>query len=303
MNSIFVPKSIDHPNINDDEIKAFYSLHPVNASNEDYDFTKQFDGMLAEYMELQTFKTPNAKRCFKKQLKKMILVDKPKNSKKYSHFLSWRLKQINLHKSKQRDIENTDLLEKYNKLLQENNELKEKLKKYESESVIDPVKEKEVPYEDREIDSDSDDSDDEDFSSDEEEEIEDPVEPKQKLQQVIDNMKSPPVKPPTEPLVDFSIDSKHITEEEYKAMETDEKRVEIYWVKIDECIEQIEKFFISTCNRDKEKIVKLVDIFDEWFQEEFSNIDEAIEYDDVNMDRLETRPYDILRYNLSHEAK
>ena len=291
MNSIFVPKSIDHPNINDDEIKAFYSLHPVNASNDDYDFTKQFDRMIGEYMELQTFKTPNAKRCFKKQLKKMILVDKPENSKKYSHFISWRSKQINLHKSKQREIANTDLLEKYNKLLQENNELKEKLKKYET-----PVKEVEVPYDDREIESDS---DDEDSSSEEEEEEEEEEvsEPKHKLLEVIDTMKSPT----TEPLREtFIIGAKHI---EYKAIKTDEERVETYWVKIDECVEEIEKFFIKTCNRDKEKIANLVDIFDEWFQEEFSNIYESIEYDDVNMDRLETRPYDILRYNLNHEAK
>ena len=311
MNSIFVPKSIKHSNITDDEIKAFYSLHPVNASNDDYDFTKQLDKIMTEYLEYQSFATPNARRCFKKQLKKMILVDKPKNSKKYDHFLSWRLKQISQIKSKQRDfiidcIQDKDLSKRFNDLsmkytqqttdmyalIQENEELKQKIK---SMSIIDPPKQKEVieivveeeviekanPYD---IDSSDEESSDEE-EEEEEEEVEKPVE-----------------RPQTNLGDKLIIKTKHISEEEYKALETDGKMSEAYWVKIDECIEEIEKFFIKSCNRDRDKITELSNIFYDWHADEYNNILEVIS-DDADTDKMCDKPFEVLRDNLNQEAK
>ena len=312
MNSIFVPKSIKHSNITDDEIKAFYSLHPVNASNDDYDFTKQLDKIMTEYLEYQSFATPNARRCFKKQLKKMILVDKPKNSKKYDHFLSWRLKQISQIKSKQRDfiidcIQDKDLSKRFNDLsmkytqqttdmyalIQENEELKQKIK---SMSIIDPPKQKEVieivveeeviekanPYD---IDSSDEESSSEEEEEEEEEEVEKPVE-----------------RPQTNLGDKLIIKTKHISEEEYKALETDGKMSEAYWVKIDECIEEIEKFFIKSCNRDRDKITELSNIFYDWHADEYNNILEVIS-DDADTDKMCDKPFEVLRDNLNQEAK
>tara|TARA_R110000782_G_scaffold49282_2_gene107410 strand:- start:440 stop:1474 length:1035 start_codon:yes stop_codon:yes gene_type:complete len=344
MNSIFVPKSIKHSNITDDEIKAFYSLRPVNASNDDYDFTKQLDKIITEYLEYQSFATPNARRCFKKQLKKMILVDKPKNSKKYDHFLSWRLKQISQIKSKQRDfiidcIQDKDLSKRFNDLsakytqqttdmyalIQENEELKQKIK---SMSIIDPVKEKEIiqsNYTEEELEYESSDygsSDEEELSSEEDdfESYEEEVrhtevitnDCKNIILDILQDMKSPPVEKPVEPKKTIINDSeakekliiktKHISEEEYKALETDGKMSEAFWLKIDECIEEIEKFFIKSCDRDKDKITELSNIFYDWHADEYNNILEVIS-DDADTDKMCDKPFEVLRDNLNQEAK
>ena len=335
MNSIFVPKSIKHSNITDDEIKAFYSLRPVNASNEEYDFTKQLDKIITEYLEYQSFATPNARRCFKKQLKKMILVDKPKNSKKYDHFLSWRLKQISHYKSKQRDyiidcIQDKDLSKRFNdlsakytqqtkdmySLIQENEELKQKIKSMSSivdtsninsvdMSIIDPPKEKEViksNYTEEEYF----------YESEEEEVIEIVEEPspydiessseEEEEEEEVEKSVEPVERPQTNLGDKLIIKTKHISEEEYKSIETDKKRAEIYWLKIDECIEEIEKFFIKSCDRDKDKITELSNIFYDWHGDEYNNIIEVIS-DDADTDKMCDKPFDILRDNLNQEAK
>ena len=104
-NQIFVPKSIDHENITDREIEAYFSLKPINASNEDYHFDKHLDKLLEDYLKIsRKFNTPNSKYSYKKRLKKMILVDKPENNKTYSHFLSWRLRKIECCKKQQREF-------------------------------------------------------------------------------------------------------------------------------------------------------------------------------------------------------
>ena len=332
MNSIFVPKSIKcQSNILDEEIRAFYSLHPVNASNSDYDFNTQLDRIITEYMETQSFKTANARRCFKKQLKKMILVDKPNNSKKYDNFLSWRLKQIAIHKSKQRDnviktIENQDLSQRFNELykkyteqnnelyalMKENQELKEKLKKYESESngsIIDSQPEKEIiiekvqeeiSYDDREESSDEE-------SSDEEEENIYNITPekKEKIEEIINEVKSTPEPKEQETLI---IKTKNTLFQQYADMETDGDRVDHYWEKMDEVIEEIEKFFIKNCNREKDKITDIMNVFYTFQEDEFENITESSNElcEDVFSDtynKLNDRPFSILRDNLNQEAK
>ena len=61
-NQIFVPKSIDHENITDREIEAYFSLKPINASNEDYHFDKHLDKLLEDYLKIsRKFNTPNSK--------------------------------------------------------------------------------------------------------------------------------------------------------------------------------------------------------------------------------------------------
>ncbi len=345
MNKILVPKSIkNQSNINDQEIRAYYSLSAVNASNDDYDFKKQLDKIITEYMEFQEFKTGNAKRCFKKQLKKMILVDKPTNSKKYDHFLSWRLKQIEKNKSKQRDlviksIENQDLSKRYNelsknyeeqskdiyKLIKENEELKEKLKKYESGSTIDTLDksnylEHELEYE----------------SSDEEEiEVEEieryTNECKDIVLSIIKDIKEPMEKPklnseleetinfiiednktetkkPEKKSNEFTIKTSLTPYEEYENMENDEERVEQFWKKVDDCIEEIEKHFIKNCKRDSDKIVELSNIFYLWHEDEFENCMDTSDklFEDVNEDiyqKLNDKPFSILKDNLNQEAK
>ncbi len=335
MNSIFVPKSIKHhSNILDEEIRAFYSLHPVNASNSDYDFTKQLDRIITEYMETQSFKTDNARRCFKKQLKKMILVDKPNNSKKYDNFLSWRLKQIAIHKSKQSDeviktIENQDLSQKYNDLykkyneqnndfyalMKENQELKEKLKKYESMSIIDsqPKKEiiiekiqeevkEEISYDDREVSSDEE-------SSDEEEDIYNikDVEPekKEEIETIIMEVKEVKevnnIKKKYEKL-ELVFKTKNITEEEYISMNNDDERLEAFWNQMDKGIDECEQFFIKSCKRDGDHITEISNIFYDFHIEEFGNVLEGIE-GDININKLDERPFSILTDNLNQEAK
>ena len=99
---IHIPNSLNHPNILDEEIEAYYAIKCVR--NADYDFEKQFDKMITEYVDGIKFPSKGARRSFKSQLKKMVLVDKPKNSKKYSAFVQWRLRQIEFHKNKQRDL-------------------------------------------------------------------------------------------------------------------------------------------------------------------------------------------------------
>lgn len=335
MNSIFVPKSIkNHSNILDEEIKAFYSLSPVNASNSDYDFNKQLDYIITEYLDTQSFKTANARRCFKKQLKKMILVDKPTNSKKYDHFLSWRLKQIAIHKSKQRDhiidtISNQDLSEKYNELykkynkqtdefyalMKENEELKEKLKKYESMSIIDPqhnqpkteiiIEEKEEEKEKEEIiyhiEESSDEEEDDIYNIEPEKKEEDDIyniEPEKK-----EEVKEPPKKVMKQyEKLDLVFQTKNITEEEYMSMENDEERLKAFWNKMDEAIEECEKFFIKSCKRDASHITEISNIFYDFHNEDFGNILEAIE-GKVDTDKLDSRPFSILTDNLNQEAR
>ena len=350
MNSIFVPKSIKcQSNILDEEIRAFYSLHPVNASNSDYDFNTQLDRIITEYMETQSFKTANARRCFKKQLKKMILVDKPNNSKKYDNFLSWRLKQIAIHKSKQRDnviktIENQDLSERFNELskryTEQNNELyalmkenqeltesnlrlKEKLKKYESESngsIIDIQPEKEIIIEEvkqqgepsaEEISyDDCEESSDEESSDEEEENIYNITpEKKEQVEEIIMEVKEvKEVKPEPKEKETLIIKTKNTLFQQYADMETDGDRVDHYWEKMDEVIEEIEKFFIKNCNREKDKITDIMNVFYTFHEDEFENITESSDelYEDVFSDtykKLNDRPFSILRDNLNQEAK
>jgi hypothetical protein len=102
-----VPKSLNHSNVTDNEIKNFYSLKPVDTDDEDYNFDKQLNKILKDFMDTQEFSSDDAKRSFKKRLKKMVL-EADEKSKVYQSFISWRASRIQFHKCKVRDLKMND---------------------------------------------------------------------------------------------------------------------------------------------------------------------------------------------------
>ena len=153
-----VPKSLNHSNVTDIEIKNFYSLKPVETDDEDYSFDKQLNRLLKDFMDTQEFSSDNAKRSYKKRLKKMVLEGDEK-SKVYQSFISWRSSRIQYYKCKVRDLkindtksdtekEKDDLIRKLKAELQqtkkqceiykkENIELREQLNQNQNVSVKD----------------------------------------------------------------------------------------------------------------------------------------------------------------------
>jgi len=135
-----IPKSINNQvNLTDDEIRAYYSLTPVD---EDYEIhSKRLDKVLNEYLKSKEFKTPNAKACFKRQLKKMIADDQT-HTAKYEAFNNWRLRKIHFHISKQKDwliemekknsqpvIDPSEEIERLKKIIEEKNKIIEEKNK------------------------------------------------------------------------------------------------------------------------------------------------------------------------------
>jgi hypothetical protein len=293
-----IPKSLNHDNITDEEINAYYSLRPYKGY--DYDFDKQFNKILTEYIDTMAFKTPNAKRCYKKQLKKLILVERPDNSPKYRQFILWRLKQINHHKNKQKNWlmsinyngsdkakEMNDKLDEKDKiikqLMEENKMLKEKLKRYENtemkQETEEEVKEEEDIYNLKKVEP----------------------EPKPKPEPKPEPKKKVAEEKPV-------IKTKNTTEEEYKSMETDEERIDNFWDKMDEAIEECEKIFINFYKRDSININRVSDIFYDFHENEYENLVESSEtivsdkYESM-LDKALDRPFSVLKDNLNQEAK
>jgi hypothetical protein len=133
---MMIPKSVKfQSNLTECEIKAYYSLKPLDEDYNDHD--KRFSKILNDYLETKNFKTTNARNCYKKQLKKMV-KDGKKDTPKFKEFNMWRLKEIEKHISRQKDyiLQREDKAmppsPKINELVNENNNLKleiEKLKK------------------------------------------------------------------------------------------------------------------------------------------------------------------------------
>ena len=96
-----IPKSLNHSNITDTEIRAYFSLRPIDEDHEIH--AKRFDKIIKEYMtNTQSFKSKNAEYSFKKRIKNWA-KDRPDNSKVWDAFMSWRIGQINRNIAKQRD--------------------------------------------------------------------------------------------------------------------------------------------------------------------------------------------------------
>ena len=287
-----IPKSLNHDNITDEEINAYYSLRPYKGF--DYDFDKQFNKILTEYINTMAFKNPNSKKCYKRQLKQLIFVERPDNSPKYRQFILWRLKQINHHKNKQKewlmsiDYNGSDKAKEMNdkldekdkiikKLMEENKMLKEKLARYET---IEEVKEEEE----------------EDIYNLKKVEPEKKPEPKPEPKKEETKNDKPVIK------------TKNTIFQDYENMETDEDRFDTFWDKMDEVIEECEKIFINFYKRDKQYINTMSDIFYTFHEDEYENLVESSEtiisdkYDKM-LEKAMDRPFSVLKDNLNQEAK
>ncbi len=87
--------------LSESEIRAYYSL----KRQDDY-YDKRLSNILNDYVNTKEFTSNNAKLCFKKQLKRMIVEGKT-NTSKFEAFDMWRVNQINVYISKQK----TELLQ------------------------------------------------------------------------------------------------------------------------------------------------------------------------------------------------
>ena len=91
-------------------------------------------------------------------------------------------------------------------------------------------------------------------------------------------------------------------------METDEERIDTFWDKMDEVIEECEKIFINFYKRDKQYINTMSDLFYTFHEDEYENLVESSEtivddkYDKI-LEKALDRPFSVLKDNLNQEAK
>ena len=298
-----IPKSLNHVNITDKEIRGYYSLTPCEEDHEIH--AKRFDKIIKEYMtNTQKFKSKNAEYSFKKRIKNWA-KDKPDNSKVWDAFMSWRFSQINRHIAKQRDggftkesvtdKEQRDLICQLRReilqkdmiikgLTEENNQLKSQTK---IDMIIEEVVKKEEivieevnedPYELLESDSDFEDdphdteSEEEDLveevSSDEEEEEEEVI-----------------------------VKEVEIVLGEYGECNTLKEATDLYWVMTDKHADKMEKL-LNKSGDNKQDILN--DFFD-YLQNEKEELDNFfdINVEDPLWDKLMDKPYEVLTDNLN----
>ena len=131
-----IPKSIHlQENLTDNEIRAYYSLKPLDEDFKNHD--KRFSKVLDDYLKTKEFKTNNARLCYKKQLKRMS-KNENETSKKFEAFNNWRLRKIQFYISKQKDyqlkqnskeLNKDEEIQRLKKLLDEKDKMIESLKK------------------------------------------------------------------------------------------------------------------------------------------------------------------------------
>tara|TARA_R110000823_G_scaffold196782_1_gene328073 strand:+ start:126 stop:1055 length:930 start_codon:yes stop_codon:yes gene_type:complete len=302
-----IPKSLNHSNITDKEIRAYYSLKPCE---EDHDIhAKRFDKIIKEYMtNTQKFKSKNAEYSFKKRIKNWA-KDKPDNSKVWDAFMSWRFSQINRHIAKQRDAGFTkesvtdkeqrdlicelrrEILQKdmiIKELTEENNQLKSNNKiemiveevvkcQDNEEIVIEEVKadpyallETDSDFEDDPHDTESEEDLVEEVSSDEEEEEEEVIVKKEE-DEIITGL--------------------------YETCENLEEATELYYETCDKQADKMEKLL----NKSGDNGMDLKNDFFDWLGNERENLDELhdIEVDDPLWDKLVDKPYEVFTDNLN----
>lgn len=80
-----------HDNTNEYEIQKYYSIEPI-----DNYYDKRLKNILNEYVNTKEFQSNNAKLCFKKQLKRMIIEGKT-NTPKFEAFDMWRISRIHYY--------------------------------------------------------------------------------------------------------------------------------------------------------------------------------------------------------------
>lgn len=258
-----VPKSLNHSNVTDNEIKNFYSLKPVDTDDEDYKFDKQLNRILKEYLDTQEFSSDNAKRSFKKRVKKMVLEGGDEKSKVYESFISWRASRIQYYKCKVRDLkmnesktdtekEKDDLIRKLKVELQqtkkqceifkkENIELREQLKQ--SVSVAkQPTLSESI-------------KDNEDYKVEEVEKTE------KTIVKVVSPVSTKPKPKPSKPKAKPS--KLEMTEDEvikfYSKLKNDDQRIEVYFNEVEHKKQELISKFKLKLDCDPEEIEDLVD--------------------------------------------
>ena len=280
-----IPKSLNHSNITDKEIRAYYSLTPCEEDHEIH--AKRFDKIIKEYMtNTQKFKSKNAEYSFKKRIKNWA-KDRPDNSKVWDAFMSWRIGQINRHIAKQRDggftkqsvteKEQRDLICQLRReilqkdmiikgLTEENNQLKSNNK---IEMIIEEVVKEEVK---EEIVIEEVNEDPYGFLESDSEEEEEEVIVKKEEEEIITGL--------------------------YETCENLKEATELYYETCDKQADKMEKLL----NKSGDNKQDLKNDYFDWLQNERDSLDElhAIDIDDPLWDKLVDKPYEIFGDNLNH---
>ena len=275
-----IAKSLNHSNVTDKEIKDYYSLQPVKTTDEDYNFDKQLIKIINEYMKTQQkFSSDQAKRSFKSRLKKFIIDDKSSRGKVYDSFISWRMAQIQFHKSKVRDMrlqegQQSISVDDKDKLISEQKEEIKELKRQLALLEVENAKLKEPVIQ--------------------------PV-----IETVIETVIEPVIQPVIKPVIKKVIKSKPNGGEGsvnvYLKIETDEQREEFYKNELKEkSIELIDEFK-HKYNCDSNAIDKLVDIFFQFIEIESALCLDILDENEYQYDEDEL--YDSVKDNFEEELK
>ena len=275
-----IAKSLNHSNVTDKEIKDYYSLQPVKTTDEDYNFDKQLIKIINEYMKTQQkFSSDQAKRSFKSRLKKFIIDDKSSRGKVYDSFISWRMAQIQFHKSKVRDMrlqegQQSISVDDKDKLISEQKEEIKELKRQLALLEVENAKLKEPVIETV---------------------IETVIEP------VIKTVIQPVIKPVIKKVIKSKPNGGEGSVNVYLKIETDEQREEFYKneikLKSDELIDQ----FKHKYNCDSNAIDKLVDIFFQFIEIESALCLDILDENEYEYDEDEL--YDSVKDNFEEELK
>ena len=274
--------SLNHSNVTDKEIKDYYSLQPVKTTDEDYNFDKQLIKIINEYMKTQQqFSSDQAKRSFKSRLKKFIIDDKSSRGKVYDSFISWRMAQIQLHKSKVRDMrlqegQQSISVDDKDKLISEQKEEIKELKRQLALYEVEIAKLKE------------------------------PV-----IQPVIETVIETVIQPVIETVIKKVIKSKPKSQLDagggegsvnvYLNIETDEQREKVYKNEIKLKSNQLIDQFKHKYNCDSNAIDKLVDIYCEFIEIESTQCLDILDENDYEYDADEL--YDSVKDNFEAELK
>tara|TARA_R110000737_G_scaffold25236_4_gene43943 strand:- start:379 stop:1257 length:879 start_codon:yes stop_codon:yes gene_type:complete len=286
-----IAKSLNHSNVTDTEIKNYYSLEPVKTTDEDYNFDKQLVKVINEYMKTQQkFSSDQAKRSFKSRLKKFIIDDKSSRGKVYDSFISWRMAQIQLHKSKVRDMrlqegQQSISVDDKDKLISEQKEEIKELKRQLALLEVENAKLKKPVIEKLDYVATC---------------VWPPDNAKLK-EPVIEPVIQPVIKPVIKKVIKSKPNGGEGSVNVYLKIETDEQREEFYKneikLKSDELIDQ----FKHKYNCDSNAIDKLVDIYYQFIEIESTQCLDILDENDYEYDADEL--YDSVKDNFEEELK
>ena len=308
-----IPKSLNHPNITDKEIRGYYSLTPMDEDHEIH--AKRFDKIIKEYMtNTQLFKSKNAEYSFKKRIKNWV-KDRPDNSKVWDAFMSWRFSQINRNIAKQRDggftkqsvteKEQKDLICELRReilqkdmiikgLTEENNQLKSNTKiemiveevvkcQDNEEIVIEEVNEdpyglakKEVVIEEVKAEVKAEDPYGFLESDSEEEDLVEEVSSDEEEEEVI-------------------VKEVEIIMGDYGKCKTLKEATDLYWVMTDKHADKMEKLL----NKSGDNFQDILNDFFDYLRDEIEELTNFWDIENALFEKLSDKPYDIFKDNLN----